>query len=125
AQDSGVRGMRALVWTEHESGTVKDATLAAVTAAARLGSVHALVAGKPGEAAEAAQAMAKVAGVDKVLLAADDAYAHDLPENVAPLAVQAMADYDAFVAAATTTGKNIAPRVAALLDVMQLSEVIG
>ena len=63
--------------------------------------------------------------VDKVLLAADAAYAHMLPENVAPLAAQLMADYDAFVAPATTTGKNIAPRVAALLDVMQLSEVIG
>ena len=63
--------MKALVWVEHEGGTIKDATLAAVTAAARLGTVHALVAGKPGEAAEAAQAMGKVAGVEKVLLATD------------------------------------------------------
>jgi electron transfer flavoprotein alpha subunit len=69
--------------------------------------------------------VAKIAGVEKVLLATDPAYGHMLPENVAPLAAQAMAGYDAFVAPATTTGKNVAPRVAALLDVMQLSEVIA
>src|SRR5690606_37000984 len=109
---------------EHEAGALKDATLAAVTAAAKLGAVHALVAGGD-EARGVAEAAAKVAGVEKVLLAAAPAYAHALPENVAPLAAQLMADYDAFVAPATTTGKNIAPRVAALLDVMQLSEVIG
>jgi electron transfer flavoprotein alpha subunit len=117
--------MNTLVLVEHEGGAVKDASLAAVTAASRLGAVHALVAGDPAEAQAVAQAMAKVAGVEKVLLAADPAYAHGLPENVAPLAAQAMANYDALVAPATTTGKNIAPRVAALLDVMQLSEVIG
>ena len=117
--------MNALVLVEHEGGAVKDATLAAVTAAAQLGAVHALVAGDPGEAKAAAEATAKIAGIEKVLLAADAAYAHALPENVAPLAAQLMAGYDAFVAPATTTGKNIAPRVAALLDVMQLSEVIG
>ncbi len=116
--------MTVLVWVEHEGGTVKDATLAAVTAAGQLGAVHALVAGGP-EAADVAAAVAQVAGIEKVLLAADPAYAHALPENVAPLAAQLMAGYDAFVAPATTTGKNIAPRVAALLDVMQLSEVIG
>ena len=117
--------MTALVLVEHEQGAVKDPTLAAVTAAAQLGAVHALVAGEPGEANAAAEAAAKIAGVEKVLLAADAAYAHALPENVAPLAAQLMAGYDAFVAPATTTGKNVAPRVAALLDVMQLSEVIG
>ena len=117
--------MTALVLVEHEQGAVKDATLAAVTAAGKLGAVHALVAGDPGEAKAAAAAAAKIAGVEKVLLAADPAYAHALPENVAPLAAQLMANYDAFIAPATTTGKNIAPRVAALLDVMQLSEVIG
>ncbi len=116
--------MIALVLVEHEGGAVKDATLAAVTAAGKLGAVHALVAGGA-DAAGVADAVAKIAGVEKVLLAADPAYAHMLPENVAPLAAQAMADYDAFVAPATTTGKNVAPRVAALLDVMQLSEVIG
>jgi electron transfer flavoprotein alpha subunit len=116
--------MTVLVWVEHEDGALRDATLAAVTAAAKLGAVHALVAGD-GEARSVAEATARIAGVDKVLLASDPAYAHGLPENVAPLAAQLMAGYDAFVAAATTTGKNIAPRVAALLDVMQLSEVIG
>ncbi len=116
--------MTTLVLVEHEAGAVKDATLAAVTAAAKLGAVHALVAGGS-EARAVAEAAAQIAGVEKVLLAADPAYAHALPENVAPLAAQLMAGYDAFVAPATTTGKNIAPRVAALLDVMQLSEVIG
>jgi electron transfer flavoprotein alpha subunit len=117
--------MIALVLVEHEAGAVKDATLAAVTAASRLGTVHALVAGDPGEAPAVADAASRISGVEKVLLAADPAYSRALPENVAPLAAQAMADYDAFVAPATTTGKNLAPRVAALLDVMQLSEVIA
>ena len=114
-----------LVLVEHEAGVVKDATFAAVTAAGKLGAVHALVAGDGPEAKSAAEAAAKIPGVEKVLLAADPAYAHTLPENVAPLAAGLMGGYDAFVAASTTTGKNIAPRVAALLDVMQLSEVIG
>jgi len=117
--------MTALVWVEHEGGALKDATLAAVAAASKLGAVHALVAGEPGEAKAVAEAAAKIAGVEKVLLAAGPAYAHGLAENAAPLAAQLMAGYDAFVAPATTTGKNIAPRVAALLDVMQISEVIG
>ena len=117
--------MTALVLVEHENGVLKDPTLAAVTAAGKLGAVHALVAGDGAEARAVAEAAARIAGVEKVLLAADPAYAHGLAENVAPLAARAMADYDAFVAAATTTGKNVAPRVAALLDVMQISEVIG
>jgi electron transfer flavoprotein alpha subunit len=117
--------MTVLVWVEHEQGAVKDATLAAVTAAGKLGAIHALVAGQGAEARAVAEATAKIAGVEKVLLADDPAYAHSLAENVAPLAAQVMADYEAFVAPATTTGKNVAPRVAALLDVAQLSEVIG
>jgi electron transfer flavoprotein alpha subunit len=68
---------------------------------------------------------AKIAGVAKVHLADAAAYAHQLPENVAPLVVSLMADHDAFLAPATTTGKNIAPRVAALLDVMQISDIIA
>ncbi|MBX4390545.1 electron transfer flavoprotein subunit alpha/FixB family protein, partial [Mycobacterium tuberculosis] len=63
--------------------------------------------------------------MSKVLLADDAAYGHALAENVAPLIADLMSGYDAFVAPATTTGKNIAPRVAALLDVMQISEVVG
>ncbi len=115
--------MSVLVWVEHDNAVVKDATLAAVTAAGKLGEVHALVAGN-GCSAVADQA-AKIAGVSKVLLANDGAYANALAENVAPLVVGLMAGYDAFVAPATSTAKNIAPRVAALLDVMQISEILS
>ena len=116
--------MTALVLAEHDGGEVKDPTLAAVTAAAKLGAVHVLVAGGA-DARAAAEAAARIGGVEKVLFASDPVYEHGLAENLAPLAAQLMAGYNAFVAAATTTGKNVAPRVAALLDVMQLSEVIG
>jgi electron transfer flavoprotein alpha subunit len=115
--------MKTLVLVEHDNASVKDATLHTVTAAARLGEVHLLVAGKgcAGVAAEAA----KIAGVAKVHVADDASLEHQLPENVAPLVVGLMADHDAFLAPATTNGKNIAPRVAALLDVMQISDIIG
>ena len=114
----------AIVLVEHEGGAIKDATLAAVTAAAKLGEVHALVAGQGvGPVAEAA---AKIAGVTKVHVADDAAYAHQLAENVAPVAAALMKDHgDYFVAPATTTGKNVAPRVAALLDVMQVSDILS
>jgi electron transfer flavoprotein alpha subunit len=115
--------MSVLVWVEHDNASVKDATLAAVTAAGKLGDVVALVAGQGAQGA--ADAAAKIAGVSKVLLADDAAYGHALAENVAPLIAELMAGYDAFIAPATTTGKNIAPRVAALLDVMQISEVLS
>ncbi|HEV2747762.1 MAG TPA: electron transfer flavoprotein subunit alpha/FixB family protein [Allosphingosinicella sp.] len=115
--------MKTLVLVEHEGGQLKDATLSAVTAASKLGEVHLLVAGEGvGGVAEAA---ARIAGVGKVHVADDPAYAHQLAENVAPLAAKLMEGHDAFVAASTTTGKNVAPRVAALLDVMQISDVIG
>jgi electron transfer flavoprotein alpha subunit len=115
--------MKCLVLVEHEGGQLKDATLSAVAAAAKLGEVHLLVAGR-GIGGVAEQA-AKIAGAGKVHVADDEAYAQQLAENVAPLAARLMADHDAFVAASTTTGKNVAPRVAALLDVMQISDVIG
>ena len=115
--------MKTLVLVEHDNSSIKDATLATVTAAARLGEVHLLVAGKGCLAV--AEAAAKIAGVGTVLLADDAAYEHQLAENVAPLAAQLMADHDAFLAPATTTGKNIAPRLAALLDVMQVSDIIA
>jgi electron transfer flavoprotein alpha subunit len=115
--------MTVLVWAEHDNGALKDATLSAVTAAALLGEVHVLVAGAA--CAGVADAAAQVAGVTKVLLADDAAYAHGLAENVAPLVVGLMAGYEAFVTPATTTGKNIAPRVAALLDVAQISEILS
>ena len=116
--------MIALVLVEHEGGQVKDATLATVTAAAQLGDVHLLVAGEGvGAVAEAA---AKIAGVKKVHVADGAAFAHNLAENVAPVAAQLVRDHcDWFVAPATTTGKNIAPRVAALLDVMQISDILS
>ncbi len=115
--------MKTLVWVEHDGASVKDATLSAVTAAAKLGEVHLLVAGQG--VGGVAAAAAKIAGVSKVHVADDPAYAHALAENVAPLVVQLMGHHDAFVAPATTTGKNIAPRVAALLDVMQISEILS
>jgi electron transfer flavoprotein alpha subunit len=115
--------MSVLVWVEHDNASVKDATLSAVTAAGKLGDVVALVAGSGAQGA--ADAAAKIAGVSKVLLADDAAYGHALAENVAPLIAELMAGHDAFVAPATTTGKNIAPRVAALLDVMQISEILS
>ena len=114
---------KTLVWVEHDNASVKDATLAAVTAASQLGEVHLLVAGS-GCAAVADQA-AKIAGVGKVHLADNAAYEHALAENVAPLVVGLMTDHDAFVAPATSHGKNIAPRVAALLDVAQVSDILS
>ena len=117
--------MSVLVLVEHGEGVPKDATLAAITAAAQLGEVHALVAGAGAEAKDAADATAKVAGVAKVLLADDAAYAQMLAENVAPLVASLMADHDALVCSATSNGKNVAPRVAAMLDVMQVSEVLS
>jgi electron transfer flavoprotein alpha subunit len=115
--------MKTLVLVEHDNAHVKDATLATVTAAAKLGEVHLLVAGKGCRAV--AEAAAKIAGVSKVHLADDAAYEHELAENVAPLVAGLMDHHDAFLAPATTTGKNVAPRVAALLDVMQVSDIIS
>jgi electron transfer flavoprotein alpha subunit len=115
--------MKTLVWVEHDNASVKDATLSTVTAAGKLGEVHLLVAGSG--CAGVADAAAQIAGVAKVHLADDAAYGAALAENVAPLIVQLMGDHDAFVAPATTHGKNIAPRVAALMDVMQISDILS
>ncbi|WP_313536634.1 electron transfer flavoprotein subunit alpha/FixB family protein [Sphingomonas sp.] len=115
--------MKTLVWVEHDNQSVKDATLSTVTAAAKLGEVHLLVAGKGVSAV--AEAAAQIAGVGKVHVADDAAYEHFLAENVAPLVVQLMGDHDAVLFPATTTGKNVAPRVAAALDVMQLSDILS
>lgn len=114
---------KTLVWVEHDNASVKDATLAAVTAASQLGEVHLLVAGH--NCGAVASAAAQIAGVGKVHVADDAAYANALAENVAPLVAALMADHDAFLAPATTTGKNIAPRVAAQLDVMQISDILS
>lgn len=115
--------MSVLIWVEHDNASMKDATLAVVTAAAALGEVHALVAGA--DCSAVADQAAKIAGVSKVLLADDAALGHGLAENVAPLIVGLMAGYDAFLAPATSHGKNIAPRVAAQLDVMQISDILS
>jgi electron transfer flavoprotein alpha subunit len=114
---------KVLVWVEHDGAAVKDATLSAVTAAAQLGEVTALVAGSG--VAGVAEAAAQIAGVTAVLVADDAAYAHALAENVAPLVAGLLGGYDAFVAPATTTGKNVAPRVAALIDVAQVSDILS
>jgi electron transfer flavoprotein alpha subunit len=115
--------MKTLVLVEHDGKSVRDATLSAVTAASQLGEVHLLVAGQGVSAV--AEAAAKIAGVGTVHLADDAAYAHQLAENVAPLAAKLMETHDALVCPATTNGKNVAPRVAALLDVMQVSDVLS
>ncbi|MCY7339111.1 MAG: electron transfer flavoprotein subunit alpha/FixB family protein [Sphingomonas bacterium] len=115
--------MKTLVLVEHEGGAIKDATLATVTAASQLGEVHLLVAGSGvGGVAEAAT---KIAGAAKVHVADSAHLEHQLAEDVAPVAVALMASHDAFLASSTTTGKNVAPRVAALLDVMQISDILS
>jgi electron transfer flavoprotein alpha subunit len=114
--------MSALVIAEHDNNELKQATLHAVTAAAQLGGeVHILVAGEG--SGEVATQAAAVAGVTKVLHADDAAYGHGLAENVAPLIVALADGYDHLLACATTYGKNVMPRAAALLDVAQVSEI--
>jgi len=114
--------MTALVFVEHDNASVKDATLSTVTAAKAFGEVHALVAGSGcGGAAEAA---AKIDGVTKVLVADDAAYEHTLAEELAAIVLSVAGDYDAILAPATTTGKNFLPRVAASLDVAQISDIV-
>jgi electron transfer flavoprotein alpha subunit len=114
--------MTALLLAEHDNKTLKDATAKALTAARALGGdVHILVAGKDCRAV--ADSAAKLDGVAKVLLADAPAYEHMLAEPVAALIVSLAGPYDAIVAPSTSNAKNIMPRVAALLDVMQLSDV--
>jgi electron transfer flavoprotein alpha subunit len=114
--------MATLLFAEHDNKSLKDATRKALTAAKALGGeVHVLVAGKDCQAA--ADAAAKLEGVAKVLMADAAAYEHQLAEPLAALIVSLAGSYDAIVAAATTTGKNMMPRVAALLDVMQISDI--
>ena len=115
--------MSTLLVAEHDNKVLKDATAKALTAAKALGSVvHVLVAGSRCRAV--ADAAAKLEGVAKVLLADDPAYDHMLAEPLAALVVSLVAPYDAIVAASTTTGKNFMPRAAALLDVMQISDIV-
>ena len=115
--------MAVLVIAEHDNKTLKRATLQAVDAAARLGEVHLLVLGSGVDAV--AQAAAKVAGVAQVKVVDDAALAEPLAEVVTAQVVPLAKDYSHVVAAATAHGKDFMPRVAALLDVAQISEVIG
>ncbi|MCO5070738.1 MAG: electron transfer flavoprotein subunit alpha/FixB family protein [Rhizobiaceae bacterium] len=115
--------MAILLIAEHDNATLSDQTAKALSAALKIGSdVDVLVAGK--DAKPAAEAAAKLKGVRKVLLAEADALAERLAEPLAATIVSLAGDYDAIVAAATAAGKNVMPRVAALLDVMQVSEII-
>jgi len=116
--------MSILVVAEHDKSTLASATYNAVAAAAQLsGDIHLLIAGSgTGSVAEAA---AKTPGVTKVLNADAAEYAHDIAENIAPLLVQVAPGYSHVLAAATTFGKNVMPRAAALLDVQQISEISG
>ena len=115
--------MSILILADHGNGQLAAATLNTVTAATQIGGdIHVLVAGDA--SGDVAKAAAAIAGVSKVLTAGADAMAHGIAENIAPL-IQSMASgYSHLMAPATTTGKNIMPRVAALLDVMQVSDII-
>ena len=115
--------MAILVIAEHNNAALAAATLNTVAAAHAIGGdIHVLVAGNG--CAAVAEAAAQVAGVAKVLVADHAAYAHQLPENLAPLVAELGKGYSHVLAPATTNGKNVLPRVAALLDVDQISEII-
>jgi electron transfer flavoprotein alpha subunit len=112
--------MTTLLLAEVHGGKLNDATAKALTAASQISApVHVLVAGGD----EAAQAAAKLQGVEKVLTVSGEAFSHGLAEPLADLIVSLAQNYDAIVAPATSTGKNVLPRVAALLDVAQVSEI--
>ncbi|NBB48242.1 electron transfer flavoprotein subunit alpha/FixB family protein [Rhizobium sp. CRIBSB] len=114
--------MAILLLAEHDNATVSEQTAKALTAATKIGGdVHVLVAGSGAKAA--ADAAAKLSGVSKVLLADDASLANNLAEPLAALIVSLAGSYDTIIAAATSVGKNVMPRVAALLDVMQISEI--
>ena len=115
--------MTTLILAEHDNQRLNEATAKTVAAASKLGGdVHVLVAGK--SAGAVASEAAKLSGVSKVLLAESDALEHALAEPLAALIVKLAGGYDALLAPATTIGKNVMPRVAALLDVMQVSDVM-
>ena len=116
--------MTILVIAEHDNNGIKPAVLNTVTAAKALGDdIHVLVAGQ--QCSGAADAAAKMAGVTKVLVADADHYAHAIAENLAALVVPLATGYTHLLAPATSFGKNLMPRVAALLDVAQISDIVG
>jgi electron transfer flavoprotein alpha subunit len=115
--------MTTLLFVEHGNGQIKDGTLKALSAARAIGApVHALVLGAGSR--PVAEAAAGLEGVEKVLHAEDGAYDHDLAEPVGALIAAIAEPYDTVIASASTTGKNVLPRVAALLDVAQVSDII-
>ncbi|MCL7999550.1 electron transfer flavoprotein subunit alpha/FixB family protein [Brucella sp. 21LCYQ03] len=115
--------MAILLLADHDNATLSDQTGKVLTVASKIGGdVHVLVAGKGAKAA--ADAAAKLSGVSKVLLAESDALANNLAEPLSDLIVSLAGSYDTIIAAATSNGKNVLPRVAALLDVPQISEII-
>ncbi len=115
--------MSVLVLADHDNGQLGGATLNTVTAASQIGGdIHVLVAGDT--SGNVAKAAAAIFGVTKVLVANGDSLGHGIAENVAPLIQKMASDYSHLLAPATTTGKNIMPRVAALLDVMQVSDIV-
>ena len=115
--------MTTLVIAEHDNASIKSATRNTITAAAELGAeITLLVVGSDCQAA--ANEAASIAGVAKVLVADAAVYAHQLPEAVAPLIAQVASNFSHILTPATTTGKNLTPRVAALLDVAQISDIV-
>jgi len=115
--------MASLVLLDHDNGLIKQPSRSAVAAATKLGEVHVLVTGEGIDAAAAAAA--KLPGVTKVHVADSPAYAHSLAEPLAALLVSMAGHHDHIMAASTATGKNVMPRVAALLDVQPISDVAG
>ncbi len=115
--------MAILLLADHDNASLSDQTAKALTAASQIGGdVHILVAGKAAKGA--ADSASRLSGVSRVLLAESDELANGLAEPLAALIYSLAADYDTIIAAATSTGKNVLPRVAALLDVAQVSEII-
>ena len=115
--------MASLVLLDHDHGQIKQPSRSAVAAAAQLGEVHVLVAGEG--VGDAAAAAAKLPGVTKVHVADSPAYSHSLAEPLAALLVSMAGHHDHIMAASTATGKNVMPRVAALLDVQPISDIAG
>ncbi len=116
--------MTVLVYAEHDNSELKGDTAKLINAATKMGGdIHVLVAGS--DCSKIAQAAAEIDGVAKVIVTDNEAYGHQLAENIADLVVELGKDYDHIVASASTTGKNFMPRVAALLDVAQISDIIG
>ena len=116
--------MTILIYAEHDNSQLKSETLKLVTAAQAIGNdIHVLVAGK--DCTDVARKAADISGVSKVFIADNAAYEYQLAENIAELVIELGKDYNHILSAATTTGKNFMPRVAALLDVAQISDIIA